>query len=597
MTHDTPDGRPPATATKLALQRYMAQIWRERKVALPALFLPGIGTIFNTYVPPLIIAALLARFRTSHPTLHQIASPYALLFAGSWLAGEAIWRLAFFCLNRTDSRVMRNLYIEAMDELVQKDLGFFHDNFAGSLTKKTIGYGKSFENFNDTLSQNVFANIIPLSFVVVVLWRFSPWIVAALIGLSCAVFAVIVPLAKRRRYMVIARENASDAMAGHVADVIGNMDAVQAFAHEDFEVAQHRKNARCYMAKALRSWDYHNNRIDMTISPMYVLINVLGLLLAVNFAKSTATLSAIFISFNYFAYATRVLFEFNRTYRNIENSLSEAAQFTSLLLAPPALQEVSQPIDLQVARGDIEFRGVTFGYGEAAGKPLFEHLDLHIAPGEKLALVGHSGGGKSTITKLLLRFVDINKGELTIDGQNIAEARLKDLRSAIAFVPQEPIMFHRTIRENIRYGRLDASDADVIAAAKKANAHEFIVKLPGGYDTMVGERGVKLSGGQRQRIAIARAIVKDAPILVLDEATSALDSESEKLIQAALWKLMQGRTAVVIAHRLSTIQRMDRIVVLDNGRIIEQGSHAELLARKGTYATLWAHQSGGFIEE
>jgi ATP-binding cassette subfamily B protein len=193
--------------------------------------------------------------------------------------------------------------------------------------------------------------------------------------------------------------------------------------------------------------------------------------------------------------------------------------------------------------------------------------------------------------------MDIDKGEILIDGQNIANITQDDLRRSITYVPQEPLLFHRTLAENIGYGKADASQKDIVRAAKLAHAHEFIKDLPGGYETLVGERGIKLSGGQRQRIAIARAMLKEAPILVLDEATSALDSESEKLIQEALWKLMESKTAVVIAHRLSTVQRMDRIVVLDEGRIVEQGSHKELLAVKGTYAKLWAHQSGGFLEE
>lgn len=583
-------------ATKLAVRRYFGQIWKERSATLPGLLLPGIGTILAIYAPPLVVAALLSKYGNARPSLRDIV-PYLAVFAGIWLAGELLWRLAFFYLNRADSRVMRNLYIEAMHELAKKDLGFFHDNFAGALTKKAISYGKSFENFMDTLAFNVTANLIPLLFVSVILWRFSPWLVVALIGLMAVTICIILPIIKRRQRLTIAREAASNHMAGHVADIIGNMDAVQAFAHEDFEVAQHETNVKDYMRKALKSWDYHNSRVDMSISPMYVLINVVGLALAITFGKDAASLSAIFVTFNYYVYVTRVLFEFSRTYRTIETSLSEAAQFTELLLAPSALQEAEHARPLHIMRGEIEFRDVDFAY-ESSDDALFKGLDLHIAPGEKLALVGHSGGGKTTVTKLLLRFVDVTRGEIRIDGQNIAEGRLHDLRGSIAFVPQEPMMFHRSIRENIRYGKLDASDDDVIAAAKKANAHEFISKLPQGYDTLVGERGVKLSGGQRQRIAIARAIIKDAPILVLDEATSALDSESEKLIQEALWKLMENRTTIVIAHRLSTIQKMDRIVVLDEGEIAEQGSHQQLLQRKnGTYAKLWKHQSGGFIEE
>jgi ATP-binding cassette subfamily B protein len=430
----------------------------------------------------------------------------------------------------------------------------------------------------------------------VVLWRFSWLLVAVLIGMMTLVMLIIIPLTKRRKKLVTARENASNHTAGHIADVIGNMDVVQAFAHEDFELEQHETNVRDYMNKAKRSWDYHNSRIDMSISPFYVLINVIGLGLAITFGKSAASLSAIFVTFNYYAYVTRVLWEFNRTYRNIENAVSEAAQFTELLLAPAALTEIANPKPLQVPHGAIEFKHVDFGYHKAR-TALFQDLNLNIASGEKIALVGHSGGGKTTITKLLLRFVDITGGELLIDGQNIADCRLQDLRNCVASVPQEPIMFHRSIRENIRYGRLDATDEAVVAAAKQANAHDFISSLPEGYDTMVGERGVKLSGGQRQRIAIARAVIKDAPILVLDEATSALDSESEKLIQDALWKLMENRTTIVIAHRLSTIQHMDRIVVLDSGTIAEQGPHSSLVKKRGIYAKLWAHQSGGFIEE
>jgi ATP-binding cassette subfamily B protein len=351
------------------------------------------------------------------------------------------------------------------------------------------------------------------------------------------------------------------------------------------------------MTKAQRSWDYHNNRIDMSISPIYVLINVIGLALAITISNDASTISKVFVTFSYFSSATLILWQFNRTYRNIENSLSEAAQFTELLMHESEIQEQPGAKKLKVSKGEVNFNDVHFAYDASREEPLFENLNLHIAPGEKIALVGHSGGGKTTITKLLLRFIDIDSGELTIDGQDIRKAKLASVRESIAYVPQEPLMFHRSIRENIRYGRLDATDEEVIEAAKRANAHEFISELPDGYETLVGERGVKLSGGQRQRIAIARAIIKDAPILVLDEATSALDSESEKLIQEALWSLMQNRTAIVVAHRLSTIQKMDRIIVLDKGHIAEQGSHKELLALKGVYARLWAHQSGGFIED
>jgi ATP-binding cassette subfamily B protein len=249
-----------------------------------------------------------------------------------------------------------------------------------------------------------------------------------------------------------------------------------------------------------------------------------------------------------------------------------------------------------VNKGSIRFNNVTFAH-PGSNESLFEKFSLTVDAGEQIGLVGHSGSGKTTLTKLLLRFTDIDAGSITIDDQDISKVTQVSLRKNIAYVPQEPMLFHRSLRENIAYGKPGASDKEILKAAKQANALEFIDKLPEGLDTMVGERGVKLSGGQRQRIVIARAILKNAPILLLDEATSALDSESEKLIQDALEKLMKGRTSIVIAHRLSTIAKLDRIVVLEDGAIREQGSHSELLKHDGMYTKLWSHQSGGFMED
>jgi ATP-binding cassette subfamily B protein len=584
------------TATRTAINHYVSEIWRQKKFSIPTFLAVSAGSVMTTYAPPLVIAAVIRRFgEDNKPTLDELL-PYLLLFGGIWLAGEVLWRLSFILLNRTDANGMQHLYTQALNLLRKKDIAFFHDNFAGALTKKAIGYGKSFESFMDTLTFNVARNVLPLIFVSVVLWQYSPWIVAVLFALMGLIVVILIPLIKRRKALVDARETASNHMAGHIADVIGNMDAVQAFAREDQEQKRHEENVQSYIKKALRSWDFHVLRIDSVISPLYVLTNVLGLSLAILLSDDAVTMAAIFITFSYFAFITEILWEFNRTYRNLENAVADAAQFTDLLLKPSAIQDPENPKPFKVPKGGVTFKNVHFSYN-ADNQKLFADLNLDIRPGEKVALAGHSGGGKTTITKLLLRFVDVDSGELLIDGQNVAQSRLKDVRGAIAYVPQEPAMFHRSIRENIRYGKQDATDEEVVSAAKKAHAHEFIEQLPGSYDTLVGERGVKLSGGQRQRIAIARAIIKDAPILVLDEATSALDSESEKLIQAALWELMRNRTAIVIAHRLSTIQKMDRIVVLDHGAIAEAGSHAELLKQKGIYAKLWAHQSGGFIED
>ena len=276
-------------------------------------------------------------------------------------------------------------------------------------------------------------------------------------------------------------------------------------------------------------------------------------------------------------------------------ALTEMQEIVDIFELAPDILDPQNPELSKIANGLITFDKMSFGYEGGTG--VFKDFNLVIKPGERIGLVGHSGAGKSTITKLLLRFVDVKTGSITVDGQDIRAIKQDDLRGAISYVPQESVLFHRTIRENIAYGKPDATEEEIIDAARKAHAHEFVSQLPQGYDTLVGERGVKLSGGERQRVAIARAMLKNVPILILDEATSSLDSISEQYIQEAFNELMKGKTTIVIAHRLSTIQKMDRIIVLENGAIAEEGTHQKLLKKKnGIYADLWNHQVGGFIE-
>ena len=584
-------------ALRLVVRRYAAQLRRRPGLTAGALLLPALGDVLTFYAPPLVIAELLGRFARNQPLAAAELMPYVLAFAGLWMGGQILWRIAIALIARIEVRGMEALYIEAMDELLAKDMRFFQDNYAGSLTKRALGYARRFEDVFDVLSFQVAPALLSLTFAGVVLWTYSGWLIVVLVGMLAATIAMVFPLIRRRRALVDVRESASNVLAGHVADSIMNAEAVRAFAREPDEARIHAANVGDYSAKTLRSWDYQNFRVDLVTSPMFVLTNTFGLVIALSISGgSGVSLEAVFITFSYYATATRVMWEFNRIYRNLEGALTDAAQFAELLLDPPEVADVETAEAFAPEDFSVELRAVSFRYSPS--QPLlFDGLSLRILPGAKIGLVGRSGGGKTTLTRLLLRFADVEAGEILVGGQSIASVPQAALRKIIGYVPQDPSMFHRSIADNIRVGRPDATDAEVRRAAGLAHAAEFIEALPDGYQTLVGERGVKLSGGQRQRMAIARAILKDAPILILDEATSALDSESEVLIQDALWTLLQGRTAIVIAHRLSTVRRMDELIILDGGRIVERGAHGSLIAQDGMYAALWRHQSGGFLVE
>lgn len=584
-------------ATKLAVNHYWQQMRKDWKLTFPSILLPGVSATLVRYVPPLIVANALVKLSSTKPTFGDFL-PYLSILILLWLVGEAIWRLVIHLSIKAQVRGMRRLYTNALGYLMEKDLGFFHDNFAGSLTKKALGYGRRYEELMDAIQFDISPSFLPLFFVIFVLWHYSPWLVVTLLGLFSVAVILIIPLIRRRRALVAVREEASNVAAGYIADAISNADTIKAFGRENYELKAYDERVKDHMQKARRSWDYQNLRIDMTAAPMYILINAVGLSVAFLVQQRTgAKLEVVFVTFAYFTQFTQVIWNFSNIYRRLETTLTDAAQFTELLLEMPKTTDPARPANFEIKKGEIELKEVVFRYEDSSGQHLFQNFNLKIPSGQKYALVGRSGGGKTTITRLLLRFMDIDGGEILIDGQNISGVKQSDLRQFIGYVPQEPAMFHRSLSDNIRYGKLDASEKSVKRAAKLAHASEFIEVLNDDYETLVGERGIKLSGGQRQRIAIARAILKDAPILILDEATSSLDSESELLIQDALWKLMENRTALVIAHRLSTIQRMDRIIVLDEGEIVEQGTHKELLEQNALYAKLWAHQSGGFLED
>ena len=475
---------------------------------------------------------------------------------------------------------------------------FFHANkFGGSLVSQTNKLNGAVERFWDTIIWSILPLVISLVGSIIILSTLL-WQYAVFLLLFSIIFSVVVYFGSRPMATLNEKEaKVSNKVSGQLADAISNILAVKSSGAEITEQQRFVKTVESWRGASLDTM-HGFLKVSTVYSTINMVIKIGAIVFAIYAAQhNVVSVAAVYLIITYTGSVAHELWNMNGIMRSYNHILGDAHEMVEILKTPTTLVDRSDA-KLTVTRGGITMDQVTFTHDEGQGDTLFHDFSLNIQPGEKIGLVGSSGSGKTTLTKLLLRFADIDSGKITIDSQDIAEVTQASLREQIAYVPQEPLLFHRSVRENIAYSRPGATDTEIEKAAKKAGAYEFIVKLQDGFDTLVGERGVKLSGGQRQRIAIARAILKDAPILVLDEATSALDSESEALIQKSLETLMKNRTSIVIAHRLSTIAKLDRIIVLENGRIVEDGSHDQLLAKKrGVYAKLWARQSGGFIEE
>lgn len=511
------------------------------------------------------------------------------------LAGWICWRISLLPNINFDVKIMRNLTSNAFSKVLHHSYSFFSNTFVGSLVRKVGRLERSYE----TIWENVVHVVIPISISVVgilyVVFKRSTAIGFAFVAwLVIFLFANYLIFRWKSKYDE--RKTAADsAVTGTLSDSITNNISIKIFSGYSFE--ENLFGSATKELGALRKIGWTINEVIRTTQgflsvAVEIAVMVWALML---YNKGQLTLGDFFLFQAYIVTLTNQVWNIGWMLRAFYEAIADAKEIVEIMDTPYEVQDIPNAGTLKVTQGKIDFTDVSFNFNET--RKVLDGFSLSITPGEKVAFIGPSGAGKTTVTKLLFRFHDVTDGTILIDGQDISKMTQDSLRNAIALVPQEPILFHRSLMDNIRYGRRDATDEEVIEAAKKARCHEFISSLPDGYETMVGERGVKLSGGERQRVAIARAILKDAPILVLDEATSSLDSESEHLIQEALNILMEGKTVIVIAHRLSTIITMDRIIVIEGGNIRAMGTHDQLLKKDELYKKLWSIQAGGFLKE
>jgi ATP-binding cassette subfamily B multidrug efflux pump len=598
-----PDAPPPALP-----RGFFAFLWAcargvRRYIAAMTLFTAVIG-VFEAWLFSVLgrVVDWLAKVQPSHLWTEQRGH---LLLLGAVLAGSTvlIGLQSLLKQQALAGNFAMRLRWNFHRNMLAQSLSFYQDEFAGRVAAKVMQTALAARDTWMILADILVFVIIYFVTIAVVVGSFHVWLLAPLMGWLTMYLLAIWYFVPRLGAVAMAQADARSMMTGRITDAYTNITTVKLFSHTQREAA--------YVQGAMAEFLQTVYRQMRMVTGFEIVNHALSMALILSTAGVTlwlwtggrvgvgavAATTAMALRLNgishWIMWEMASLFEQIGT---VQDGINTLARSPTVLDRPDARA-------LRVTRGDIRFEGVSFAYGASSpALPVIDNLNLHIRPGEKIGLVGRSGAGKSTIVNLLLRFYDVPQGRVLIDGQDIAFTTQDSLRAQIGMVTQDTSLLHRSVSDNIRYGRPDAGDADMVAAAKRAEADEFIVTLSDamgrtGYDAHVGERGVKLSGGQRQRVAIARVMLKDAPILLLDEATSALDSEVEAAIQQSLNRLMQGKTVVAIAHRLSTIAAMDRLIVLDKGRIVEEGNHYSLLAQGGLYARLWAHQSGGFLGE
>ena len=513
----------------------------------------------------------------------------AILKLGEWFS----WRVSTFTIIGFETRVMADLTEKCFAYLHKHSFSYFNNNFVGSMVKRVKSFSTAFETIADNILWELLPLVVSATAILFILWGISPLLGIGVVGWMTFYIFVSLAFSRFKLKYDIKRNEAETFSSGLLADTITNNANVKLMNGYEREVEGFTKATEDLRSIRKLSWNLAS--VFEAIQGFLMAVLTVGMLyIAILLWKDNAlTIGDFVLIQSYLGNIFDKVWGFGRVIRRFYESLSDASEMTEILKTPHEIKDVEGAKELVVKNGGIDFKNVDFGYGDS--RRILSAFDLSIAPGEKVALIGPSGAGKTTVVKLLMRMHDVTGGKIEIDGRDISQVTQESLWKNISLVPQDPILFHRTLMNNIRYGCPEATDDEVIEASKAAHCHEFIEASPEKYGTFVGERGIKLSGGERQRVAIARAILRNAPILILDEATSSLDSGSESLIQDALDRLMKGKTVIVIAHRLSTVKKMDRIIAVSDGKIVEEGDHESLSAKDdGMYSRLWKLQAGGF---
>ncbi len=559
-----------------------------------AVFLLAIFTSLNPFLMKLIIDDVVEYHGNPGSLISTVFIP-AVLFVLLYQIMDLCWVLYDYFKLKTLPKVREDIINSLFSYLQEHSYAFFQRNFSGSLSNKVADMARGAESVIAQSVEPLFSQVMCLIIACISVYFVNPFSSLVLLLWSVVFLSIVFVFYKKTLWFSERFSESNSVCMGKLVDSVTNIVSSKLFAHNRYE--------RDYLAKFVKESRYKDQELQWYMIKIKTLQGtsvtllfgcMMGILI---YAKehNLVTVGDFVFILSLSMTIMQGLWYLASHFLMFSQELGVCKQALSIINIPHEIVDVPNAQSLKVTRGEIVFDNVSFHYDR--GKNIFRNKSLTLEGGQKVGLVGFSGSGKTTFASLILRFFNIASGQILIDDQNIEQVTQDSLHSQIAMIPQDPMLFHRNLLENIRYGRLDASEEEIIEASKKAHCHEFIELLPDRYHTIVGERGLKLSGGQRQRIAIARAILKNAPILILDEATSALDSMTEKKIRESLEYLMQGRTTLVIAHRLSTLSGLDRILVFMGGQVVEDGTHQELLEQNSHYAKLWEMQAGGFLPE